>query len=50
MVRNIPAGTKTESWTVIREKYDMADTGQEETIHGRVGLLLVLTQGLMYSG
>lgn len=49
MVRNIPAGTKTGSWTVMREKYDMADTGQE-TIHGRVSLLLVLTQDLMYSG
>lgn len=49
MVRNIPAGTKTGSWTVMREKHDMADTGQETT-HGRVGLFLVLTQGLMYSG
>lgn len=50
MVRNIPVGTKTGSWTVMREKYDVADTGQEETIHSRVSSLLVFTQGLMYSG
>lgn len=45
-----PSWDPRQSWAVMREKYEMADTGREETTHRRVSLLLVLRQGLIYSG